>query len=125
VHNIAPEEGRWFSIYFSRKDIGSGVRQFLVIRVGPKFVTLFYFPRLYSFRLRRLEWDELVHIEEYIPDKVFLIKSICQKMDEWDRMRIRYAKVDAEKALSILAKSDTPLPFRDCEAAREMLGRVP
>lgn len=122
-HGIVPREGQWFSIYFSRSDIGSGVRQFLVLRVGPKWVTLFYFPLLYSFRLRRSEWDGLRAISQFIPDKVFLIRSICKKMEQWDRWQKSYNRAEARRALDILARAEEPLPFRDCEAARATLGR--
>lgn len=56
---LMPHKGLVFEAYMSRADVGSGLRLFMVTSVGPKWVHLFYAPRLQDIRIRRSEFARL------------------------------------------------------------------
>lgn len=68
-YRVKPVRGLVFEAYMSRKDIGSGIRMFMVWKVGRKFVYLFYSPRCMSIRLTHKDWDELymtpLHVDQF------------------------------------------------------------
>lgn len=56
---LKPVPGLVLEAYMSRADIGSGLRFFVIYKVGRKYVHLFYAPHLSSIRLRRSEFATL------------------------------------------------------------------
>lgn len=59
INSIEPYVGAVFNIYLSTAQIGSGVKRFLVIGVSPRFISLFYIPRLLCVKIKRHEWPHL------------------------------------------------------------------
>ena len=57
--SLRPRKGLVLEAYMPRADIGSGLRMFVVLQVGRKYVHLFYAPRLMSIRITLAQWRDL------------------------------------------------------------------
>lgn len=54
---LVPIPGLLLEAYVSRADTGSGIKFFIVYKVGRKYVHLFYSPQLMSIRITRKEFN--------------------------------------------------------------------
>lgn len=104
LNTLEPKLGLCIQAYFSRKDIGSGVRAFFVIGVSPRYVTLFYPPTLYAFKIKlKKEWPYLA-AKEYSCNYTFIITSVEEKRRMYREYNRRVNNTMIEKALAVLAK---------------------
>lgn len=103
---LEPKRGMTISAYMSRRDIGSGTREFIVLSAhNKKKVKLFYPPLLKSFRLFRSEWDRLIVIVETMyadSARLRYAAALEERMAQYNRLHLRYNARDAELALSLL-----------------------
>lgn len=87
---LTPVAGLVFEAYLSRKDIGSGVRVFLVYKVGRKYVSLFYAPQLLHIALTWGEWNKLYMqpIEEF--NALSYKARVKAKLEQAARFEMQY-----------------------------------
>src|SRR5882672_8093376 len=100
LNSIKPIAGQNYNIYFSRKDIGSGVRHVVVTVVGKRFVTLFYPPYLITFRLLWSDWRKLLAITNVDDrgDNASLIRNIQTRMIYFTQHGKAFNHANAQKA---------------------------
>lgn len=106
LNSVKPVAGQNYNIYFSRKDIGSGVRHVVVLTAGKRFVTIFYPPYLMSFRLPNAAWKKLLAITN-VDDRVdndSLVRNIQTRMTYYDLHEKQYNRANALKACVVLEK---------------------
>ncbi len=102
-NNIRPVRGMCLNIYTYRTDIGSGTRNVIIVGLSPRYVTLFYAPKLYSFKVKRKEWGTVPAVE-YECSTQWLIDAITRSAQEHDKYAMRYSKVTVARALEVLRK---------------------
>lgn len=56
---LKPFPGLVFEAYVSHRDIGSGIRLFVVSQTGRKYVYLFDPPKLRAFKIKNKEWADM------------------------------------------------------------------
>lgn len=109
VNKLKPRPGLTISAYFSRRDIGSGLREFIVLSTrNKKRVTLFYPPLLKSFKISREEWDNLIVVQESFPCREAYAARIEERMDQYTRLHLQYRADRANKAIDLLRAERSP-----------------
>jgi len=88
--SLTPITGLVFEAYMSRKDIGSGIRVFVVYKVGRKYVSLFYGPQLIRIQLTWGEWKKLYMqpIEEF--NALSFKQRIKAKLEQAARFNMQF-----------------------------------
>jgi hypothetical protein len=106
--DLKPHKGLVFEAYMSRADIGSGIRLFTIFKVGPKYVYLFYAPRLQAIRLTRTEFRQL-HMQPACAPR-FNADTYCTNIKriaaDRERLRIVYSKVLVAQVLALTLTCD-------------------
>lgn len=100
---VVLQVGMVVSIYMDRADVGSGTRQYLVTRVGRRFVTLFYVPQLKSIRIKNKDWALLARTVRV--DDTNLLKlaaGVEEQVDKYIRHQFQYSTVEVERVMGIL-----------------------
>lgn len=100
---LEPRKGLAFEAYMSRKEIGSGIRLFVIFKVGPKYVYVFYAPRLQAIRLTRTEFRQLHMQPACAPrfDPVAYKARVKRIAAERDRLGMVYSKVLVAQVLTL------------------------
>lgn len=101
LNTIEPRKGMTLQIYMSRKDVGSGLREYLVLGVSHRYVTLFYPPGLLVLRIKRKAWPFL-HAVSYKANIQTLIANVEKRLADMHVWGKRVGKVNTEKALALL-----------------------
>lgn len=99
--HIKPKPGLVLEAYLSRPDIGSGVRLFVVLRVGRKFIHLYYPPRLFAVQLKHSEWAKLFVAPVDRFDPVMFRWTLSKRAERFDIMGIKYSKRDLGRILDL------------------------
>lgn len=98
-----PRAGDTYSIYMSRADIGSGVREFIVISArNEKRVVLFWPARLRTITITRNEWDRLIVIAPSELDRAMCARRIMLNAALYSRNRIQYNRTNTLRAITLL-----------------------
>lgn len=98
-----PHPGMIFEAYMYRRGLGGGVRLFLVLSVGRKFITLFYPPRLMQVKLTRAEWEAMGFVEraaQFTTVPAF-IHSIQVRANEYARLGRRFSNAVVKQAIEL------------------------
>lgn len=101
LNSITPRKGLGVQVYMSRRDIGSGVRPFLIIGVSSRYVTLFYAPKLHVVKIKRLDWPTY-HAAEFIPNPAIIVRQIAMDWERAKDMGLRTNKAHIIRALEVL-----------------------
>lgn len=119
---LEPKAGMGVMMWLDRNDIGVGYRHLMVLRVGHKFVTLFYVPHMYAFRLTHDDWAKL-RPQAYEMAPGYLLEYLRKRTAMYDSLNMRYSAaetVTAQSLLKGLAAHD-----RTATAPRLPRGRIP
>jgi hypothetical protein len=90
------------SLYLEDARIGCGFRRYLVLEVGPKFVTLFYAPKLATVRVDCLTFDRHAKAETLMAGIIRANMDEAQKLYPTER---RAAVAQGGQALAALRTS--------------------
>lgn len=98
---LKPFPGLVFEAYVSHRDIGSGIRLFIVSQTGRKYVYLFDPPKLRAFKIRLKDWNEM-----YIqPVPAFNGKAFKARIREramsFTRLGTQYSEALVKKLLAL------------------------
>lgn len=99
--NLKPQKGLVFEAYMSRADIGSGVRLFIVVQVGRKFIHLFYAPKLMSIKLTHSAWRDLYMQPATIFSEAKFKAALRSRMVAYDRFNGKYNHTVTALALAL------------------------
>lgn len=97
-----PAVGMVISIYLDRADVGSGMRQYVITRVGRRYVTLFYIPQLKSVRIKNKDWATMQAIRVDSPEGAKLAAGVEMQVDKYKRHGMQYSQVEVDRVLAIL-----------------------
>lgn len=108
---LPPEKGQFVTMFLAsprgwQDDIGTGWRNFIVLRVGRKWITLFHAPRLKSFEISFKEWEEL-RPRVYFPGAeslVYLSTALPFKVKQFEEHCFKHRASCTEQALEIVNK---------------------
>lgn len=119
--SLRPKPGLVFEAYVSRRDIGSGLKLFVVYMAGRKYVHLFYGPRLASLRLTNTEFHELYMQPVLHFDAATFKRNLQIKIDQAHRFGHRFRKdlltrvctLDLTNGLELFGEPTAPAPIRN------------
>jgi len=109
-HVPIPHAGMIFEAYLYRRGLGGGVRLFVVLSVGRKWVELFYPPRLCSIKLLHKEWDTLGFVERKAPIRSIpsFLQGIQERADAFAARGARYNQAAVRKAIELCGGTYVP-----------------
>lgn len=119
---LEPKAGMGVLMWFDRNDIGVGYRHLMVLRVGHKFVTLFYVPHMYAFKLTHDEWAKL-RPQAYEMQAGYLLEFMRKRAAMYDSLNMRYSAAETLTAETLL--KGLVAHARTATAPRLPRGRVP
>ena len=97
-----PQVGMVISVYLDRADVGSGTRQYVITRVGRRYVTLFYIPQLKTVRIKQKDWGTMRAIRTDSPNMEKLAAGVEGQVDKYIRHNMQYSQVEVDRVLAIL-----------------------
>lgn len=115
---IKPKPGLVLEAYMSRADIGSGIRMFVVTRVGRKFIHLFYAPRLTTIRLKHSEWAQLFVAPVVVFDPIMFRTMVLKRTEQYARLGMRYSAKEVQHVLRLGLVHGPALFGRPCEKGK-------
>lgn len=106
---LAPEVGQFVTMFLAKgygwqNDLGTGWRNFIVLKVGRKWITMFNPARLKSFEVDRKEWDE-IKPRLYFPgldSLMYLAGVIPEKVAQFEAYSMQHRAQCTAKALCIV-----------------------
>lgn len=108
---LKPEVGQFVTMFLAKpygwqNDLGTGWRNFIVLKVGRKWLTLFNPARLKSFEIDFAEWEEL-RPRVYFPGAeslVYLANAIPEKVAQFQSYSMQHRAACTSIALDIVNK---------------------
>lgn len=103
-NNLRPYAGMFVQAYWYHRGIGGGIRSFMVIHVGRKYVDLIYPPKLLKVRLTWPEWAALALVGDQqgiMRDKEAFVKRLQATANQYARLGIRFNQDTVRKAIEI------------------------
>lgn len=114
---IIPTVGQFVTIFLAsprgwQADLGTGWRNFIVLKVGRKWITLFNPARLKSFEIDLLEWNELKpRLYDPAPEGLaYLSAAIPAKVAQYESYSMQHRAACTAKALEIVNGQLEKLP---------------
>lgn len=99
---LLPKPGDTLEIYLSHPEHGNGIKSWIVLRVGRKFVTLLQPATLRSIQFSWAAWNSLIVVRRYKADIPWLINSITQKQNLWRSIKKPYKSAEVVAVLDLL-----------------------
>lgn len=98
---LLPTKGMVFECYMSRNDVGSGIRMFVVTKVGRKWVHLFYAPQLIGFAIRPSEWGKqyIAPVQRF--NSANFKANVMRIASNYDRGAMQYSKALVTEVLAL------------------------
>lgn len=104
LNDKKPRKGMFIQAYTSDSKIGAGIKSFMVLKVGRKYVELFYAPRLLSFKLTWREWESLAITDtptDIMTDRAAFLKRLDATLHMYRRNRMRFREEVAKRAIEL------------------------
>lgn len=106
---IVPEPGQFVTAFLAKgygwqNDIGTGWRNFIVLKVGRRWITLFHPARLKSFEIDLQEWNELKpRLYTPGPESLgYLSTALPAKVAQFESYSMQHRAACTAKALDIV-----------------------
>jgi hypothetical protein len=90
--------------YIYHPGVGGGIRILMVLKVGRKYVDLFYSPRLKVIRLRISEWHALALVGDQsllLDSRVAWLERVQAKANLYARSNMRYSQTAVKSAMKL------------------------
>lgn len=105
-NKLVPKVGMYLSIYMSRKDVGSGVREYILTKVGSKFIYLFYPPRLMTLKLTIGDWSRLlaIRVRRVGVNRTAIAERIERRCATYLHHGMKYSAIEARRAVKTILR---------------------
>lgn len=111
--HVKPQAGLVLEAYVSRNDVGSGLRMFIVYRVGHKWIHVIYPPDLTAFRIRPSTFHAILKRPLATLDETAIKARIRGKLSQMQRFGMQTPGAAVETLLN------TPLKTQLADFQRE------
>lgn len=103
LNTIDPVPGMMVAVYMSDVKLGSGIKPFLVIGASPRYVTLYYVPRLLPVRIKRRLWPTY-HATVMRRDVVLITTELNTAIADYIGAAKRFDAACVRRAYTVLGR---------------------
>ena len=125
LNTLKPVKGMFVEAYTSDARLGAGIHSFMVLKVGRKYVELFYAPQLFSLKLTWREWDQLALVDrpidrdtgkpkDVMTDKAAFLARLQYTLAQYRRNQLRFSEDVVRRAIETCGGNYVaPLPINE------------
>lgn len=102
VNRLPPQVGMYVTLHWNDTPAGSGFREWVVVREGRKYISLYSVPNLLMWQLPKGIWPTMGYVREVQTDRRFLISLLEEKVKQWQNLGLKFSMANARAAKKAL-----------------------